>query len=63
MQGTGACAGSCEALTVTEEQISIGKRDRDPREILGETERPLFLESQESPYANGRLEMRLMIMP
>jgi hypothetical protein len=50
MQGTGACAGSCDALTVTEEQISIGKRDHDPMEILGETERPLFSKSRESPH-------------
>jgi hypothetical protein len=31
MQGTGACVGSCDDLTVTEEQIAIGKRDHDPR--------------------------------
>jgi hypothetical protein len=28
MPGAGACAGSCNDLTATEEQISIGKRDR-----------------------------------
>jgi hypothetical protein len=35
-------AGSCNDPTVAEEQITIGKRDRNPRE-LGEPERPLFL--------------------
>jgi hypothetical protein len=42
MQGTGACAGSCDDLTVTEEQITIGSRDDDATKILGETERPLL---------------------
>jgi hypothetical protein len=50
MQGTGACAGSCDDLTVTEEQITIGRRDHDPTEILGETERPLFFKWKESPH-------------
>jgi hypothetical protein len=54
MQGTGGCAGSCDDLTVAEEQITIGKRDDDPTEILGETERPLFFKSQKSPF-RGRL--------
>jgi hypothetical protein len=48
MQGTGACAGSCDDPTVTEEQITIGRRDHDAAEILGETERPLFFKSRES---------------
>jgi hypothetical protein len=48
IQGTGACAGSCDDVTVTEEQITIGKRDHDSTEILGETERPLSFKSQES---------------
>jgi hypothetical protein len=50
MRGTGACAGSCHDLTVTEEQITIGKREHEPTEILGETERPLFFASQGSPH-------------
>jgi hypothetical protein len=49
--------GSCHDLPFTEEQISIGKRDHDPQGILGETERPLFFESQESPHGE-RPEMR-----
>jgi hypothetical protein len=49
MRGTGACAGSSDGLAVTEEQITIGKRDNDPTEILGETDRPLSFESLESP--------------
>jgi hypothetical protein len=32
-----------------EGQITIGKRDHAPTEILGETERPLSFESRESP--------------
>jgi hypothetical protein len=54
MQGTGACAGSCDDLKVTEEQITIGNRDHDPTEILGETERPLSFKSQESPPGDRR---------
>jgi hypothetical protein len=46
--GTGACAGSCDELTVTEEQITIGKRDHDPTETLGEPERQLSFKSQKS---------------
>jgi hypothetical protein len=57
MRGTGACAGSCNDLTVTEEQITIGKREHDPTEILGETERSLFLKSQESPRGERRAKM------
>jgi hypothetical protein len=48
MLGTGACAGSCHALTVTEEQIAIRERGRDPREMLGEAERQLSCKSSES---------------
>jgi hypothetical protein len=54
MQGTGACAGSCDDLTVTEEQITISERGHDPAEILGETERPLFFKSRESPFVDRR---------
>jgi hypothetical protein len=57
MQGTGACAGSCDDLTVTEGQISIGKRGPDPRKILGEAERPLFFESRESPLGERPTKM------
>jgi hypothetical protein len=57
MRGTGACAGSCDELTVSEEQISIGKRDHNPTEILGETERPLFFESHESQHGQRPAEM------
>jgi hypothetical protein len=49
-RGTGACAGSCDDLTVTEEQITIGRRDHDRAEILGETERPLSFKSRQSPF-------------
>jgi hypothetical protein len=56
-QGTGACAGSCRELAVTEGQISIGKRDHDVRRILGETERPLSFESQESPHRQHPAKM------
>jgi hypothetical protein len=48
MPGTGACAGSCDDLAATEGQISIGKARPQPTEMLGETERPLALKSQES---------------
>jgi hypothetical protein len=58
MQGTGACAGSWDDLAVTEEQITIGKRDHDPREILGESERPLSFESLESPHGERSAKMR-----
>jgi hypothetical protein len=47
--GTGACAGSCDDLSVTEEQITIRERARDPHEKLGEAERPLFFRSRQSP--------------
>jgi len=47
MRGTGA--GSCDDPTVTEEQIAIGKRDKEPTEILGETGRPLAFKSRKSP--------------
>jgi hypothetical protein len=57
MQGTGACAGSCDDLTVTEEQITIGKREHDPTEILGETERSLFFRSHESPHGERPAKM------
>ena len=53
-----ACAGSCDDLTVTEEQITIGKRDHDPTEIVGETERPLSFESLESPRGERSAKMR-----
>jgi hypothetical protein len=56
MRGTGACAGSCDDLTVPEEQITIGSRDHDPAKILGETERPLSFKSQESPLGDSRLK-------
>jgi hypothetical protein len=49
MRGTGACAGSCDDLAVTEGQIAIGNRDHDLTEILGETERPLSIKSRKSP--------------
>ena len=57
MQGTGACAGSCDDLAVTEEQITIGERDHERTEILGETERPLFYKSQESPRGEPPAQM------
>jgi hypothetical protein len=57
MRGAGACAGSCEDLAVTEEQITIGKRDHHPTGTLGETERPLFFKSQESPFGERPAKM------
>ena len=48
MPGAGACAGSCDDLAVTADQIAIHQRDRDPCEILGEAERQLFFPSLES---------------
>ena len=45
-QGAGACAGSHDAVRVTEEQIAIHTGDREPRD-LGEAERPLFFESKQ----------------
>ncbi len=40
MRGAGVYAGSCDDLTVTEEQITFCPGDREPRD-LGEAERPL----------------------
>jgi hypothetical protein len=57
MHGTGACAGSCDELAVTEAQISIGKRDHELRDILGETERPLSFKARESPHGEPSPKM------
>jgi hypothetical protein len=56
-RGTGACAGSRDDATVTEEQITIGRRDHYPTEILGETERPLSFKSRESPFGERPAKM------
>lgn len=48
MDGAGVHAGSCDELADTEEQIAIGRGDRDLRD-LGETERPLYLRLERSP--------------
>jgi hypothetical protein len=53
-RGAGACAGSCGDLSVLEDQITIRKRDRNPRELLGESERALFFGAPGSPRASGR---------
>jgi len=58
MRGTGACAGSCDKPTVSEEQITIGNRDHDLTEILGETERPLSFKSRKSRSGQKPPEMR-----
>ena len=39
--GAGARAGSCDDLTVLEDQITIVEQDQKPRESLGEAERQL----------------------
>ena len=53
MQGAGVYAGSCDDLTVTEEQITICAGDREPRD-LGEPERRLFLQQEDSLELNDR---------
>ena len=55
--GAGACAGSCDAAAVLEEQIAISPGGRDPHEMLGEAERVLSFKSVWSRAAIGKAKM------
>jgi hypothetical protein len=59
MQGTGACAGSCDDLTVTEEQIAIGKRDHDPQEHSANPSARCSSSRGNRHSANGRRSEKL----